>query len=291
MAARSVTSSPLLIITGLSGSGKSTAVNSLEDLGYYCVDNLPIPLLEPFLQTTDADGNRQKIAVVIDIRNRDYINSLPQQIRQLRQQGYPINILFLQADQEVLIQRYNVTRRLHPVSKNLREAVRKERILMAKLSEIADKIIDTSGMNVHQLGQHIKQFYSTSPAQDRLNIMVSSFGFKYGSPPGLDLMFDARFLPNPYFVEELREKNGEQKEIKAFLAKHDIVGNFIQRLLDFILYLLPHYEKEGKKYLNIGIGCTGGKHRSVYIARKLFTQLKESYGSTLSLSQRDIKKG
>jgi UPF0042 nucleotide-binding protein len=261
----------LVIISGLSGSGKSTAVHVLEDLGYYCVDNLPPTLLPTFIELCKkSDKEISKVALVIDIRERVSFESTPQVIQELRQKGYIVDIIFLESTDSVLVKRYKETRRKHPLSKdgNILEGISKEREMLDELKSLSSYKIDTSELNVHQLSDIIKNKFNQSDTQNiLLNIM--SFGYKYGIPNDADMIFDVRFLPNPHFVENLRDMNGTDKEVIDFIMNQNESKEFIKKLTEFLDYLIPNFEKEGKAYLTIAIGCTGGKHRSVAITDKI----------------------
>ena len=279
----------LLIISGLSGSGKSTAVRVLEDLGYYCVDNIPPTLLPTFIELCKkSDKEINKVALVIDIREKVSFESTPQVIQELRQKGYIVDIIFLESTDPVLVKRYKETRRKHPLSKdgNILEGISKEREMLEELKSLSSYKIDTSELNVHQLSDIIKNKFNQSDTQNiLLNIM--SFGFKYGIPNDADMIFDVRFLPNPHFVESLRNLNGTDEEVIDFIMNQNESVEFIKKFTDFLDYLIPNFEKEGKSYLTIAIGCTGGKHRSVAITNKV----SEHFNSLSPLIRhRDISK-
>lgn len=261
----------LVIISGLSGSGKSTAVHVLEDLGYYCVDNIPPTLLPTFIELCKkSDKEISKVALVIDIRERVSFESTPQVIQELRQKGYIVDIIFLESTDSVLVKRYKETRRKHPLSKdgNILEGISKEREMLEELKALSSYRIDTSELNVHQLSDIIKNKFNQSETQNiLLNIM--SFGFKYGIPNDADMIFDVRFLPNPHFVDSLRDLNGTDKEVIDFIMNQNESVEFIKKFTEFLDYLIPNFEKEGKSYLTIAIGCTGGKHRSVAITNEI----------------------
>ncbi|MEJ5375748.1 MAG: RNase adapter RapZ [bacterium] len=282
---------PILVVTGLSGSGKTTVIKALEDLGFFCLDNLPIVLLPKFLELRISSSSEiSKVAVVIDIRAGEFLEEAPGIIRDLRSQGYQIEVLFLDCEDQVLIRRFSETRRTHPLAKGmtLLEGIQKERSLLAELRNMSDLIIDTSSYNVHQLKEAIEQ-HMRSPASRRLQILVQSFGFRYGVPSNSDLVMDVRFLPNPYFVEGLKERTGQDPSVANFVLERAETQEFIKRLQDLVEWLLPFYVKEGKTYLTVSVGCTGGRHRSVAIAERLACFFRGLHYS-VNLHHRDIHK-
>lgn len=261
----------LVIITGLSGSGKSTAVNVLEDLGFYCVDNLPLTLLPKFIELCDVtEKDIDKVALVIDIREGKLIENAPDLLKELKDKGYPLEIVFLDSSEEALIKRYKETRRKHPLSAdgNISEGIDSEREKLEGLKDLSDLIIDTSEYNVHDLKQRIRDNFESADSTS-LSFNVFSFGHKHGFPKEADMVFDVRFLPNPHFVEELKEFNGKDESVKEYVLENEVTREFIKKMTEFLEYLIPKYEKEGKSYLTVAIGCTGGKHRSVAIVDKL----------------------
>ena len=266
----------LVIISGLSGSGKSTAVNVLEDLGYYCVDNLPLTLLPKFIELCDnSEKGIQKVALVIDIREGIFFDRAPGLIKELKDLGYPLDIIFLDSSDETLIKRYKETRRKHPLSSdgNISLGISKEREKLKELKNLADLTIDTSDYNVHDLKELIRDNFDIQGSQ-RLSLNIFSFGHKHGFPNEADMVFDVRFLPNPHFVEELKELDGRSEEVKEYVLENEVTKEYIQILKEFLDYLIPKYDKEGKSYLTVAIGCTGGKHRSVAIADTLSEHFK-----------------
>jgi UPF0042 nucleotide-binding protein len=282
---------PILVVTGLSGSGKTTVIKALEDLGFFCLDNLPIVLLPKFLELRVSSSSEiSKVAVVIDTRGKEFLEEAPRMIRDLREQGYQIRILFLDCDDSVLIRRFSETRRTHPLARGrpLLEGIELERSLLAELRDMSDVVIDTSSYNVHQLKEAIESQLEVS-ASDRLQILVQSFGFRYGVPSNTDMVVDVRFLPNPYFVEELRERTGQDQEVAGFVLGRPEAQEFLQRFQDLVAWLLPLYVKEGKSYLTISVGCTGGRHRSVAIAERLASFFRDR-DYKVSLIHRDIHK-
>ncbi len=280
----------VVIITGLSGSGKSTALRALEDAGFFAVDNLPVALLPPFLDLRDQ-GEAAKVALVMDIREPDFLKNYERIFNQLRESGFKLEIVFLEASQEALIRRFSQTRRTHPATPKgpLIEAIRQEIQALNGLKSIAGLVLDTTELSVHELKARIIETFS-SPLTDRLmRITLVSFGFKYGPPPEADMILDVRFLANPYFVEGLKEKDGTQEEIVDFLNRWDETARFKELFLDLLQFLLPLYQKEGKAYLTIGLGCTGGRHRSVALVNQLDELLRE-IGYRPEVRHRDINR-
>jgi len=281
---------PIFIITGLSGSGKSTVMAALEDAGFYCVDNMPVDLLPKFLELPiERDSEITGIALVMDLREKGFLSRYGDVFKHLKEKGYRFSILFLEADEDILVRRYSTTRRQHPLSagKNLLEGIRAEKQQLQGLRSAADRIIDTSGFNVHELKSAILDIARRSRKLVPMRINVVSFGFKYGIPHDADLIMDVRFLANPYFIPELKELDGESRQIKDFVLNHSQSRVFLEKYLDLLDYLIPLYEKEGKAYLTIAIGCTGGRHRSVTIAGYIFEHIQAA-GKTVDLNHRDI---
>lgn len=278
-------SSKLLIISGLSGSGKSVALNALEDLDYYAIDNLPIKLFENFVDLFVSPGSEaRKIALVMDLRDSSFLSHYPVVFRRALKALPSSEILFLEASDETLIRRFSETRRKHPLNpQNIAEGLQQERKLLSELKDLATTIIDTSDMDVHTLKRRMIEQYS-APGAHKLQIRVVSFGFKYGPPKNCDLIFDVRFLSNPHFEPTLRHHTGRDSEVEGFLLKDPRTHEFIQRTTDYLKFLIPNYAQEGKTYLSIGIGCTGGKHRSVYIAESLGKTLKPDASGLYALT-------
>ena len=280
----------IIIITGLSGSGKSTAIDALEDAGFFCIDNLPVILLPKFLEFRAETGSEiTKLALVMDLREEEFIQRYPDIFTKLRQEGYLFEILFLEASTEALLRRYSQTRRKHPLSeaKNLLEGIQAERKELKDLREIADLIIDTSNYNVHELKEIILNHVLKAVPAKRMKIYLLSFGFKYGIPHDADLLIDVRFLPNPHFVQELRNLDGTSPKVKEFMDRWKETHIFLEKYLDLLNYLIPHYEKEGKSSLTIAVGCTAGTHRSVSIADAIYRELKKTT-NLITLTHRDI---
>lgn len=283
-----------VIVTGVSGAGKSTALKMLEDAQYFCVDNLPVPLIEKFASIVlDMNaGEVKKAALGIDIRNGQSLGELEQILERMKEKGYRFEILFLDADDSVLVKRYKETRRSHPLAASGRvdEGIQKERKYLEFLKNKADYIVDTTHLLTRELKKEIEKIFVDDQDFKNLVITVLSFGFKYGIPNDADLVFDVRFLPNPYYVDELRPLTGEDSPVFDYVMQSDIAVEFADKLEDMVEFLIPNYAREGKTNLVIAIGCTGGKHRSVTLARELHMRLgdKKEYG--LRLEHRDIEK-
>ena len=283
----------LVILTGMSGAGKSTALKMLEDMGYYCVDNLPIQLLKSFVDLSDRqEFKRQRVVVGIDIRSGETLSLLSDILSELEQDGKKVDVLFMDAEEDVLVNRYKETRRTHPLSQSERiyTGIEKERQAMQFLKERADYIIDTSHLLPRDLKGELEKIFVEDKNYESLFVTIMSFGFKYGIPADADLVFDVRFLPNPYYVEELRPKTGNDREIQQFVMRHPQAHVFLNKLEDMIRFLIPNYISEGKNRLVIAIGCTGGKHRSVTLANELYQRLSQDEGYGLKIEHRDIEK-
>ena len=283
----------LVIVTGMSGAGKGTAVKIMEDMGYYCVDNLPIPLVEQFVDfTLQSEDELEKVAVSIDIRNSNALSELEEVLERIRQKGIRFEILFLEAEDSVLVKRYKETRRSHPLAGGGRidKGIGLERKKLAFLKEQADYIIDTSRLLQRELKTELERIFIKNEDYRNLYITVLSFGFKYGIPTDSDLVFDVRFLPNPYYVEGLRQKTGNDIEIQDFVMQYKEAHEFLDKLEDMIKFLIPNYISEGKNQLVIAIGCTGGKHRSVTLANELYKRLDGNSEYGLKIEHRDIGK-
>lgn len=284
-----------VIITGLSGSGMSSATNAFEDLGYFCVDNLPVTMLSTFarllLPNSEDFVAIEKAALVINIRERHFLSDFPGELKRLRKKKLEPFVLFFEASDEVLQRRFSETRRPHPADngQGLLAAIRSERKAMDEVRQLSDLIIDTSELTVHSLRHLLVQKFSQHGDGNPLRVQIISFGHKYGVPGQVDLLFDVRHLPNPYFEKGLRELTGNDKKVIKFLDSQEEVLETIKRFTDLLNYLLPLYKREGKSYLTIGVGCTGGRHRSVMIANQLARELK-SDGLEISVLHRDIQK-
>lgn len=270
-----------IIVTGLSGSGKSEAMRALEDMGFYCVDNLPPTLIPKFAELCyQSNSTIDKVALGIDVRGRKFFEALHESLNTLRKDRYPFEVLYLDCADDVLLKRYKMTRRNHPlaINRQIPEGIKMERTILEPLKEIADCIIDTSNMKPKDLKEEISKIYAYGEANNNLTISVVSFGFKHGIPSDSDLVFDVRFLPNPYYVDELRSKTGEDQEVRDYVMDADISHQFYEKLIDMINFLVPQYVEEGKHHLVISIGCTGGRHRSVTISNLISEELmKQGY--------------
>ncbi|WZL72110.1 RNase adapter RapZ [Clostridiaceae bacterium 35-E11] len=281
-----------VIITGLSGAGKSQAMKSMEDLGFYCVDNLPPALIPKFAELCfHAQGDIQKIALVIDIRGRQFFDDLFQSLDTIQIEGYNYEILFLEASDATLIKRFKETRRRHPLSPegSIMDGIDAERKKLSQLKVKADHIVDTSNLTVAQLREEIKRIYVEGGKTENLTISIRSFGFKKGIPLDADLVFDVRFLPNPHYIESLREYTGDDQSVRDYVMKWPESIAFVEKLEDMLQFLIPYYIKEGKSQLVIAIGCTGGKHRSVTIANILYEKFREQ-GHRVTINHRDSVK-
>lgn len=279
----------LVIITGLSGSGKGTVLKALEDHGYYSVDNLPLDLIPKFAELTQDSPNIRRAALVVDIREREQLHRLPEIVSRLKKK-LRTKLLFLDADDEALVRRYSETRRPHPLggSRSLLRSVRLERRQLAGIRAVADYVINTSELNVHELRRKIVETFC-SDDQAGLQIHVVSFGFKHGLPPESDLVFDVRFLPNPNYLAEFQRLTGKHPAVARYVKSFPQTAEFLDRITSLLLYLIPHYVSEGKSYLTISFGCTGGRHRSVMIAAEVQRRLKKA-GYSVRLAHRDIEK-
>ena len=283
----------LLVISGLSGSGKSTAANALEDIGYYCVDNLPLPLLRTFLADPEAQvGDRRLIAVVTDVRAPDSAEVLPELLENIDRRRFELTVVFLEATENTLLRRYSETRRSHPIGRGERpviDGIRREKELLAALRGLADLILDTSEWSVHDVRREIYREFAEG-RDAALTVSLVSFGFKHGSPAGSDLVFDVRFLPNPYFIPDLRELSGRDQPVQKFLDAQDDFRELAERLEELLGFLLPRYQKENRSYLTLAVGCTGGRHRSVALCESLAERLTRKDWH-VRLRHRDVDRG
>ncbi|HBH86886.1 MAG TPA: RNase adapter RapZ [Syntrophaceae bacterium] len=282
----------VVIITGLSGSGKSTALRALEDIGFFCVDNMPVVLLPRFLKIqSDASKTSTQVAMVMDLREKSFLEKYTKIFSQLKNMGYRIEIVYLDASDDALLHRFSETRRVHPLSikGTVMEGINLERSKLSPLKKMADKVIDTTSFNVHQLKDAVQRHFISSSANHKMIVHVTSFGYRYGVPADADIVLDVRFLPNPYFIEELKYYNGHHPDVRDYVLKSEESKVFIQKLFELMAFLIPLYEKEGKARINIALGCTGGRHRSVVMSNKLaayFTD--ENY--VVTINHRDITK-
>ena len=283
-----------VIVTGMSGAGKSTALKMLEDVGYFCVDNLPVPLIPKMADLLRVPGTEiNKAALGVDIRSGQSFEELEKVLEELDSTGMQYEILFLESSDNVLIKRYKETRRFHPLAGNegrVDQGIRMERQRIQFLRKRADYLIDTSHMLTRELKAELNKIFVQNKEYKNLYISVLSFGFKYGIPADADLVFDVRFLPNPYYIEELRPKSGNDKEVRDYVMQNEKANVFLEKLSDMVEFLIPNYILEGKTQLVIGIGCTGGKHRSVTLANELFRVLSKNENYGVRIEHRDIGK-
>ena len=280
----------LVVLTGLSGSGKSTVLKSFEDMGFYCVDNLPVELMPIFAELHAAgEGDFARAALMIDAREGLQLQKLPPLLKHLRK-DHPITLVYIEASADALMRRYSETRRPHPLGKNfsVRESLRHERALMAPIRKLADVVIDSTQFNVHELRHFVTERFK-NPDKRPLMVSVVSFGYRYGVPTDADLVFDVRFLPNPHFVPRPREFTGKDPKVRRYIRSFPQTGEFLRRVEGLLTYLLPHYIREGKSYLTIAFGCTGGKHRSVMMSEDVKKSF-EKRGVTAKVVHRDILK-
>ena len=283
----------IVVLTGLSGSGKSTAIRALEDLGFFCVDNLPPVLLPKFIELCKASsGEISRVAMVMDVRGRAFMKEYPAIFKELKKKGEKINILFLESSDEVLVRRFKETRRQHPLAEkgSVLEGIKRERDKLSDLRMLASEILDTSSFTVHQLREVILQLFSKISSKKKMSITLTSFGYKFGIPYDNDLIMDVRFLPNPFFVSELRDLSGNDKSVQNYVMRNEVAEKFQKKFLSLINFLIPQYEKEGKTYLTLGVGCTGGQHRSVVVINSLKKSLSKK-GYLMRVVHRDLGKG
>lgn len=281
-----------VIVTGMSGAGKSIALKILEDFGYYCVDNLPIPLIKNFAELLDMQNEEvPRAALGVDIRSRQTFGELEKILEEMKQAGYAYEILFLDAADDVLIKRYKETRRNHPLAmgRRIQDGILQERKSLGFVKEKADYIVDTSTMLTRELKKELEKIFVNNQSFKNLFVTILSFGFKNGIPSDSDLVFDVRFLPNPYYVSELKNKTGNDKEVQDYVMGMEAAHIFLKQLVEMLQFLIPNYILEGKNQLVISIGCTGGKHRSVTLANKLYEVLESRGGYGVKVQHRDIE--
>ena len=282
----------IVIITGLSGSGKSIALRALEDSGFFCVDNLPPVLIDSFAKTTTEQAGSRGIAIGIDIRDLNHLPALHSAVAALREK-YEIKVLYLEAEPDVLLRRYKETRRPHPLSgpegPGLEQAIEDEARMLAPMRDIADRIIETSSYTPHELRKVVINAFGATDEADGMSLTLMSFGYKYGIPQSLDLLFDVRFLPNPHFVPGLREQTGRDSKVRDFVLKKPVTGEFLEKFTGFLNYLIPLYRAEGKAYLTIGVGCTGGRHRSPAIVEATASALDVKKPLRVNVVHRDLE--
>jgi RNase adapter protein RapZ len=279
-----------VLITGLSGAGKGSVIKAFEDLGFYCVDNLPVDLIAKFAELSRQPGSRiERAAVVVDIRESESLAQLPAIYQKLGQDGLQTSLVFLEASDDALVRRFEETRRPHPLGRDLpvREGIRLERMLLKPMRQLADAVISTTRMNAHELREFIQKRFGGAKRHKQLLVSVTSFGFRFGLPTDADLVFDLRFLPNPNYVARLKHRTGKDRAVRQYLGQLPQTREFVRRLVDWLLYLLPQFVGEGKSYLNIALGCTGGRHRSVALAEEI-APILDSEGYTVRLTHRDI---
>ncbi|MCM1191690.1 MAG: RNase adapter RapZ [Butyrivibrio sp.] len=280
-----------VIVTGMSGGGKSTALKMLEDAGFYCVDNLPVSLVEKFVELISTPNSEiSKVVLGLDVRSDQSFEDATRTLTTLKKKGYSFEILFVDADENVLIKRYKETRRVHPLALDGRveDGVRREREVLENVRRNADYVIDTTNLLTRELKAELDRIFVENGEYNSLMVTVMSFGFKYGIPADADLVFDVRFLPNPFYIDELKHKTGNDKEIQDFVMGSEEAEGFMDRLTDMIQFLIPNYVREGKYRLVIAIGCTGGKHRSVTLANELYKRMKDKGNYGMKLYHRDI---
>ena len=283
-----------VVVTGMSGGGKSTALRMLEDAGFYCVDNLPVPLIEKFVELIAVPGSEvSKVALGLDVRVDQPFEDAQKVLEKLKENGYNFEILFMEAGDQVLLKRYKETRRMHPLTPDGRveDGIAKERKILEDIRGKSDYVIDTSKLLTRELKEEIERIFVQNKEYNSLMVTIQSFGFKYGIPADADLVFDVRFLPNPFYIEELKYKTGNEKEVQNYVMSFEEAETFINKLSDMLGFLIPNYVKEGKYQLVVGIGCTGGKHRSVTLANKLYERLKDKGNYGLKIAHRDIGQG
>ena len=284
-----------VVITGLSGSGKSQAIRALEDLGYFCVDNLPTMLIPTLAQLSLQQGTElQKVAIVVDVREGTFLSQFPTVWRRLkRMPRLEPSLIFLEATHAALVRRFSETRRPHPLAANrsVSEGIHDERGRLDAIRSMADEIVDTSDLTVHELRTRFMSFARHQAHRSPLVVSLVSFGFKHGVPLDADLVFDARFLPNPHFVPRLKPLTGRDRAVVRFIERHAVTQEFVQKLSDMLRFLVPQYVNEGKSYLTVGIGCTGGRHRSVMLADKMRSVVSAIEGVKVSVRHRDLEHG
>lgn len=283
-----------VVVTGMSGGGKSTALRMLEDVGFYCVDNLPVPLIDKFVELIAMPGSEvTKVALGLDVRVDQPFEDAQRVLEKLKENGYNFEILFMESSDQVLLKRYKETRRMHPLSPDGRveDGIHRERKILEDIKSKSDYVIDTSKLLTRELKEEIDRIFVKNEEYNSLMVTILSFGFKHGIPADADLVFDVRFLPNPYYIEELKYKTGNETEVQEYVMSFPEAEAFIDKLTDMLEFLIPNYVKEGKYQLVVGIGCTGGKHRSVTLANKLYGRLKNKGNYGLKIAHRDVGQG
>lgn len=283
-----------VIVTGMSGGGKRTALKMLEDIGFYCVDNLPVALIGKFVELIVTPNSEvTKVALGIDVRAGQSFDELADILNGIKEAGYAYDMLYMEASDAVLLKRYKESRRMHPLSPEGRveEGIHKERAILKPIREISDYVIDTSKLLTRELKEELDRIFIGNEAYNSLIISILSFGFKYGIPADADLVFDVRFLPNPFYIDELKHQTGQDQAVQDYVKSFPETEEFMKKLTDMIRFLIPNYVKEGKYQLVVAIGCTGGKHRSVTLANELYKRLKDQGEYGLTIGHRDIRQG
>lgn len=280
-----------VVVTGMSGGGKSTALKMLEDAGFYCADNLPVSLIDKFVELIATPNSEiTKVALGLDVRAGQFFEDATMVLERLRKNGYNLEVLFMEADEAVLIKRYKETRRVHPLAMDGRveDGVRKERKVLENIRKMADYVIDTTHLLTRELKEELDRIFVQDREYNSLMVTVMSFGFKHGIPADADLVFDVRFLPNPFYIDELKKKTGNDKEVQDYVMSFAESEEFMVKLNDMIQFLIPNYVKEGKYRLVVAIGCTGGQHRSVTLANELYSRMKDKGSYGVKLYHRDV---
>jgi len=294
-AGRGAGGSRFVVLTGLSGAGKSQAIRALEDLGYFCVDNLPTTLIPTLAELSQrAESDLKKVAIVVDVREGAFLSRFPKALRKLRaMRGLNPALIFLEASDDALVRRFSETRRPHPLAhdRSVIDGIREERERLGSIRELADEIVDTTDLTVHELRETFMSLSRGRSPRGRMLITFTSFGFKHGVPAESDLVFDVRCLPNPHFVPELRMRTGRDRLVVRFMNEHEATGAFLEKIIEFLRFVVPHYVAEGKSYLTVSVGCTGGRHRSVMMAEALRRHLADLDGVRLRVRHRDIDIG
>lgn len=281
-----------VVVTGMSGGGKSTALKMLEDAGFYCVDNLPASLIDKFVELIATPGSEiTKVALGLDVRAGESFKEVASILQKEKDAGYDVEILFMDAGDSALVKRYKETRRVHPLASGGRveEGIRKERELLSAIKTRADYVIDSSNLLTRELKEELDRIFVRNEEYNNLMITLLSFGFKYGIPADADLVFDVRFLPNPFYIDELKQKTGNDREVRDYVMQFEEAKTFLDKLTDMLQFLIPNYVKEGKYQLVVAIGCTGGQHRSVTLANELYERMKDQGGYGIKLFHREVR--
>jgi UPF0042 nucleotide-binding protein len=284
----------IVVVTGMSGAGKSTAIKALEDLGYFCIDNLPVMLLPKLLDLVSHGTSDEvdRLAIVVDAREARFLEKTPAAFEEVRRAGHRLEVIFFDCQDDALLRRFSETRRRHPLSPDgsVAEGIAEERRLLSQLRALSDQIVDTTRMNVHELRDAITSKFGGGAAAEGLNVTLLSFGFRNGIPPASDLVFDVRFLPNPYFVEGLKAFPGTDPRVSSWVLERTQTQEFLARLESLLSFLIPQYRAEGKSYLTVSIGCTGGRHRSVALSEELKRRLEGKQRANVRVTHRDVNK-